>query len=182
MNTEIEFEGFTKIPRLSKEMVITEKLDGTNGLIQITEDGQFLVGSRSRWLSLDSKTSDNHGFCRWATENKEELLKLGVGRHFGEWVGQGISHGYGLKGKKFVLFNVGRWNNENKPSCCEVVPVLYTGLFDTNKIDEVMCDLLITGSRFVEGCMNPEGIVIYHSASKQLFKKTFKVENTGKGN
>ena len=33
MSTEIKFEGFKKIPRLSKEMVITEKLDGTNGLI-----------------------------------------------------------------------------------------------------------------------------------------------------
>ena len=52
----IEFEEFPKIARLSRECIITEKLDGTNAQVLITEDmdsGQrFLqVGSRSRWIT-----------------------------------------------------------------------------------------------------------------------------------
>ena len=48
MSTEIKFEVFQKIQRLSKEMVITEKLDGTNGLIQIIHNGEFFVGIKER--------------------------------------------------------------------------------------------------------------------------------------
>ena len=79
MNTP-EFISFPKIPRLFKECVITEKIDGTNGVIQITEDGDFFVGSRNRWLTEES---DNYGFYQWAMKNKDELMKLGVGKHHG---------------------------------------------------------------------------------------------------
>jgi hypothetical protein len=41
-----EFVEFKKIPRLSRECVVTEKIDGTNGVIYIGEGGEFLVGSR----------------------------------------------------------------------------------------------------------------------------------------
>jgi hypothetical protein len=165
-------------------MVITEKLDGTNGLIQITEDGQFLLGSRNRWLKIDdNKANDNMGFGKWALENKEELLKLGVGKHFGEWIGKGINkRDYNLTDKKFVLFDVHKWNNDTKPACCEVVPILYAGIFCTEKIKEVMNNLKINGSEFSKGYMNPEGIIIYHTASKQMYKKTFDFDEVGKGN
>ena len=79
-----EFVPFPKIPRLHKECVVTEKIDGTNGLIYITDDGDMFIGSRNRWLSEDS---DNFGFHRWASENHDELMKLGPGRHHGEWWG-----------------------------------------------------------------------------------------------
>ena len=68
-----EFIEFPKIPRLSREIVITEKIDGTNGVIYIGEDGEFLVGSRTRWITPET---DNHGFAKWVLANKEELLKL----------------------------------------------------------------------------------------------------------
>ena len=32
-----EFQEFKKIPRLSRDIIITEKLDGTNGVIYIGE-------------------------------------------------------------------------------------------------------------------------------------------------
>lgn len=86
----IEFVEFRKIPRLSRECVVSEKIDGTNGVICITEEGDFLVGCRSRWIDIHT---DNHGFCKWALENKEELYKLGVGTHYGEWWGSGIQRG-----------------------------------------------------------------------------------------
>lgn len=74
------FEKFPKIPRLNREIVITEKLDGTNASIEITDEGEFLVGSRNRYITPES---DNYGFARWAYANKEELLKLGPGRNGG---------------------------------------------------------------------------------------------------
>ncbi len=64
----------------------------------------MFIGSRTRWITAQD---DNHGFARWVEGNKQELLKLGAGRHFGEWWGSGIQRGYGLqKGeKRFSLFN-----------------------------------------------------------------------------
>ena len=39
----MEFIKFEKIARLNREIIITEKIDGTNAQICITEDGEFLV-------------------------------------------------------------------------------------------------------------------------------------------
>src|SRR5438552_1079029 len=80
--SEIEFNGFPKIPRLSRECVVTEKIDGTNAQILISECGEVFPGSRSRWIT---KEDDNHGFAKWVYENSVELMRLGIGRHFGEW-------------------------------------------------------------------------------------------------
>ena len=46
-----DFEVMPKIKRLSRDMVITEKLDGTNGTIMITDTDEFLVGSKNRWIT-----------------------------------------------------------------------------------------------------------------------------------
>lgn len=177
----IDFVAFKKIPRLSREVVVTEKIDGTNGVIYIGEDGEFLVGSRSRWI--DEKT-DNHNFWHWATENKEELMKLGAGTHYGEWWGSGIQRGYGLpKGeKRFSLFNTARWSDDLiRPKCCYVVPVLWTGIFDTLLIDGLLQTMKEQGSRAVPGFMNPEGVVIYHKAGNLMFKKTIEKDDEYKG-
>lgn len=176
--THPPFISFPKIPRLFKECVITEKIDGTNGVIQITEDGDFFVGSRNRWLTEES---DNHGFCRWAMENKNELMKLGVGKHHGEWWGNGIQRGYGLpKGeKRFSLFNVSIWNESNKPACCHVVPTLYIGEFSTTAIEGVMDRLKDHGSYASSRFMNPEGVMVYHTAAGQYFKVPFDKNHKG---
>ncbi len=174
----MEFKEFPSIGRLSRDIVITEKLDGTNASVTITEDGQFLTGSRNRWITPQD---DNYGFSKWAHENKDELLKLGVGSHFGEWWGQGIQRKYGLSEKRFSLFNVGRWNEENKPLCCHVVPTLYKGDFCTVAINQVMYELSgFNGSAAAPGFMNPEGVVIYHKQANVLFKKTFEHDDKGK--
>ena len=49
----VEFEAFQKIARLKRNCVITEKIDGTNAQIFIGEDGEFLTGSRNRWITPD---------------------------------------------------------------------------------------------------------------------------------
>lgn len=183
LNTE--FEMFRKIPRLTRQCVITEKLDGTNGQILVTEDGKFYAGSRSRWIltpESDEIRDDNYGFGRWALEHRDELVKgLGIGRHFGEWWGAGIQRKYGLKEKRFSLFNTSVWNETTKPACCHVVPVLYEGLFTTDRAEEWVLTLRVEGSRAVPGFMNPEGIVIYHVAAGQYFKKTLEKDEEPKG-
>jgi hypothetical protein len=180
----MEFREFIKIPRLSREVVITEKIDGTNGLVAIGDNGEFQVGSRNRWITPEQ---DNMGFACWAYAHKEELVAgLGIGFHYGEWWGQGIQRGYGLKEKRFSLFNTYRWleggkdGKDVRPACCDVVPVLYRGMFDTETVKIVLMGLVTLGSRVAPGFMNPEGIVIYHTAGNLYFKKTIKNDESPK--
>lgn len=179
---EIEFKPFPKIRRFTKiaGCVITEKLDGTNASIKIAEDGQFLTASRNRWITPER---DNYNFSKWAHDNKDELMKLGVGHHFGEWWGLGIQRGYGLQEKRFSLFNVERWNHtEVRPTCCDVVPVLGWCEFTTEKVDEYLGALAMNGSVAAPGFMNPEGIVVYYPMADLLLKKTFKNDPKGEKN
>jgi hypothetical protein len=121
--SDAEFVPFPKMARLSREIIITEKLDGTNAQVFIGEDGLIRAGSRTRWITPED---DNYGFARWVHNHADELRGLGPGRHFGEWWGQGIQRNYSLTEKRFSLFNVSRWGEE-RPACCHVVPVLYRG-------------------------------------------------------
>ena len=131
-NNVNSFQPFPKMARLSRECVITEKIDGTNAQIfvwdmaQLLEVGGKLVdpssipwlkdqdgfriaaGSRNKWLTLE-KNGDNYGFARWVFDNFEKLKWLGQGRHFGEWWGAGIQRRYGQTQKWFSLFNTARW-------------------------------------------------------------------------
>lgn len=174
----MEFTGFGKIARLNRECVITEKIDGTNAQIFITPYGEFFTGSRTRWITPQD---DTHGFSQWAHENKEELMKLGEGHHFGEWYGQKIQRGYGLKEKRFILFNTSRWSDDAvRPSCCYVVPVLYQGMFSTEKAKECIELLKEKGSVAVSGLDRPEGIVVYHVAANTYFKATIEKDEAPK--
>ena len=76
-----EFTAFPKMPRLSRDIIITEKLDGTNAQVFVGEDGTVLAGSRTRWITPQD---DNYGFARWVEDHRDELLTLGPGHHFGE--------------------------------------------------------------------------------------------------
>lgn len=173
-----EFKPFPKVPRFSRDIVITEKLDGTNASVTITESGDIFAGSRTRWITPED---DNYGFAKWVEGHKDELLKLGVGTHFGEWWGQGIQRNYGLKEKRFSLFNVSRWTNETKPECCHVVPVLWSGEMSGLNVYYTLIILAEEGSTAVPGFMKPEGIMIYHTAANQYFKKTIEKDQEGKG-
>jgi hypothetical protein len=174
----MDFLEFPKIYRVSRPCIITEKIDGTNAQICITEEGEFLTGSRTRWITPEA---DNYGFARWANENKAELLKLGVGKHYGEWWGQGVQRAYGLKEKRFSLFNTFRWLDDSaRPSCCHVVPVLYEGVFDTNKVEECIARLRSEGSIAAPGFMRPEGVVCFHVQGKFGLKKTLEKDEEHK--
>lgn len=174
----IEFAGFPKIARLSREVIVTEKIDGTNAQILISEAGTIRAGSRNRYLTLED---DGFGFARWVKEHESELLQLGPGRHFGEWWGSGIQRGYGLtKGeKRLSLFNVSRWAYE-RPACCHVVPVLWQGIFDTEAIEVCLEELRANGSRAAPGFMKPEGVVVFHIQGNFGLKKTLEKDSEPK--
>lgn len=123
-----EFKPFPKMPRMNRDCLILEKIDGTNASILIAEGTLFFektaiagwtdaetgkdmlmfAGSRTRWITPQD---DNHGFAAWVRDKADQLRELGPGHHFGEWWGSGIQRGYGLtKGeKRFSLFNAIRW-------------------------------------------------------------------------
>lgn len=163
-----DFIPFPKMARLSREIIVTEKIDGTNSQIFIGDNGEFLTGSRNRWIT---PADDNYGFSKWAHEHKDELMQLGPGRHFGEWWGQGIQRNYAQTRKRFSLFNVSRWADE-RPACCDVVPVLYRGEFMQSAWAAPLALLRKEGSVAAPGFMNPEGVIVFHVAANIGFKKT----------
>ena len=151
--------------------------DGEDGL----PTHEYLVYAQSRnQLITPGKSTDNHGFAGWVWECAAALADtLGPGYHYGEWWGSGIQRGYGLPNgeKRFSLFNTGRWTEENVQmvsglGSLSVVPVLWVGTFSEPAIVDVANYLEANGSAAAPGFMNPEGIVIYHQAARQLFKYT----------
>lgn len=102
--TDIEFQGFGKIPRLFRECVITEKIDGTNGAIgivfkefevneirdvpgsvkniKVVDRGGFEVNGMVNLAFVYAQSrnrlitpdTDNHGFARWVWDNCETLV------------------------------------------------------------------------------------------------------------
>jgi hypothetical protein len=182
-----EFIEFPKIARLAREIIVTEKIDGTNGVIYVGEDGEIIAGSRLQWIATRAKGgTDNFGFASWAEQHADELRTLGPGRHYGEWWGSGIQRGYGLREKRFSLFNVARWDESfpdarPRPACCHVVPILYRGVFVTQAIEGCLELLKVGGSRASPGFMKPEGVVVFHPQGNVGFKKTIEKDDEWKG-
>jgi hypothetical protein len=52
---------------------------------------------------------------------------------------------------------------------------------DQMHIAAIMFELKASGSLAERGYMNPEGIVVFHTAANFGFKKTFEKDVTGKG-
>lgn len=196
-----EFAPWPKTPRLFRDVVITEKIDGTNAAVHIervadyVEDADVveigearyrLVGqSRKRLIHVGD---DNFGFAAYVREHAYTLATtLGEGVHYGEWWGSGIQRGYGLTGgeKRFSLFNVHRYAEavstltEGNP--LGVVPVLYRGPFSTDKVTGHVEALRLCGSKAAPGFMRPEGVITYHSASRSVFKTLLDNDDTAKG-
>lgn len=165
---DVEFEAWPKIPRhKGANVIISEKIDGTNSAI-IIRDG-VVVGCQSR-NRLITPENDNFGFARWVSENGDELAGLGDGRHFGEWAGPGIQKNpHGFSSKKFMLFNTSRWA-EDKPPCCDVVSVLYSGEIGHDTVGDVMSEL--RASSLAAG-YKAEGVIIYYVNTRTFEKATF---------
>ncbi len=206
----IEFKAWGKTPRLFRDIVITEKIDGTNSAVIIQEvqpdedvpyqevtlierDGKWYeVGAQSRnRLITPGKTTDNYGFAAFVQKNAEALVEaLGVGHHFGEWWGEGIGRRYDeYRGMRaFSLFNVDRYRDvelhlddeSGRSVLVKPVPVLFEGEFSEDAIRHAAGELLTNGSVAAPFAPNPEGIMIYHTQSKQVYKFTFNNNDKGK--
>lgn len=181
-----DFEAFPKIPRLRRTVVVTEKIDGTNGQILVTDDGDVFAGSRNRYVEPGN---DNYGFATWVKQNEATLRDLlEPGRHFGEWWGAGVQRGYGLRERRFSLFNVSRWKPADPAAglliheCgVYVVPTLAISE-DHGCIDDCLRSLREGGSTAAPGFTLPEGVVVYHTAAGSLFKVLLENDNVPKGN
>lgn len=193
----LSFIEFPKIARLRREVVCTEKINGTNANVTIVREDQnpdpsmaivrcewegtiyhMYAGSRSRWIT---PKDDNFGFAAWVLENSGELIRLGEGTHFGEYWGRGIQCNYGLRERRFSLFNVKRWSDpETRPKCCHVVPVLARGIGFEAQVEIGLQILRDEGSRAAPGYMSPEGVVAYHTSSNHLYKITLEADDEPK--
>ena len=167
----VEFKAWEKIPRDNPFTVtISEKIDGTNACIIIKDDEIIGVQSKKRLITPED---DNYGFAKWVQDNNQELLSLGEGYHYGEWAGPGIQKNpLQLERKHFFLFNTFRWNNENpnRPTCCDVVPVLYQGELTLETIPTLLENLKTkTTVR--------EGVVVYYHTFRKYTKHTIKSPN-----
>ncbi len=169
---EPEFRKWPKIKRfLDAEMVITQKMDGTNSQIlfdDVTSTGaggfMWAVGSRNKWLT--ATTPDNFGFYAWVEKNSAKLYEaLGPGRHYGEWCGPGIQLSEGLKERKFFSFNAFLGIEERFQALVEPVPILYQGPFSLAAMYDALKDLKENGSK-VNGFKPCEGIIVRLSGEK----------------
>lgn len=204
--TNFEFTPWPRTHRLFRDVVVTEKIDGTNAAVHISQryevaspsdfelrpgeviiDGRlWCVGAQSRKRVI-TPSSDNYSFARWVQDNAADLVPiLGAGLHFGEWWGQGIQRRYGLEERRFSLFNTARWwditesgqsmaeRAEQSDLCGQVdaVPVLYEGPFSEARITSALRDLQTDGSYAAPGFMNPEGVCVFHTQTRSVFKVT----------
>jgi hypothetical protein len=179
-NETNEFIPWPKMPRLFRECIITEKIDGTNACVHVREDGTVQAGSRSRWITQED---DNYGFAAWVRDHADELRTLGVGRHFGEWWGSGIQRAYGFsKGERFFsLFNTAKWENGGYPACVRLVPILSKCHFSLKVVEDCKNFLRLSGSMAAAGFMRPEGVVVFHTAANHCFKSTLEKDEEYKG-
>lgn len=171
-------EGVTTFTREDVANIIATVPDGLDGL---DESFVVLAQSRSRFITPDR---DNYGFASYVQENAEELVAvLGPGRHYGEWYGAGIQRRYGLNEKRFALFNSDRWRDTDLSAVPRlgVVPELYRGPFDQAAIDQTVDELDELGSRAVPGFVRPEGVVVWHYASRTSYKVTCEDDAAPKG-
>ncbi|MEV5319148.1 RNA ligase family protein [Streptomyces sp. NPDC052687] len=207
-----EFTEWPKTKRLFRDIVVTEKIDGTNSAIHITavphdEPGEIRVwdghwtspvvdGTRyvvtaqsRRRIITPGKTTDNYGFAGWVYDNAADLVRiLGEGLHFGEWWGSGIQRGYEVPGRSFSLFNTERYVDIHEhvgefngvPVTVGPVPVLYSGTFSETAICHELEALKHFGSKAAPGFMNPEGICVFHSQTRNVYKVTLDNNDAGK--
>lgn len=199
-----EFVAWPTTSRLFRDVVVTEKIDGTNSAIHISAAGDVMPeGSKSvhvdgRWYVVSTqsrkriitpgKTTDNYGFAGWVYDHAAELVRLlGEGVHFGEWWGQGIQRRYDMQEKVFSLFNTERYEHLNHDdgavfggSRINTVPILYAGVFSEIAIRECLMDLKEFGSAAAPGFKNPEGICIYHTQTRGVMKVTLDNQDAGK--
>jgi hypothetical protein len=177
-----EFVPWPKTKRLFRDIVITEKIDGTNAAIHVDESGMAVAAqSRNRLITPEA---DNYGFARWVYEHAVELGELfGPGVHFGEWWGRGVQRNYGLTERRFSLFNTAAHVDVDATVggiLVRPVPVLRQCVLNTAVIHHELSKLRQRGSVAAPGFMSPEGVCVFHTQSRNVYKVTLDANDAGK--
>jgi hypothetical protein len=202
----VEFTPWPKTRRLFRDIIVSEKIDGTNAAIHIQlrgpavsdmvldaypyPPGNYVVAGEVWEVTAQSRNrlifpgNDNYGFAAWVAENAADLIELlGPGLHFGEWWGRGIQRGYGLTERRFSLFNTDKHADVQDVAdgvTVEAVPVLYRGPFSEDAIRRVLTELRDHGSWAAPGFERPEGVCVWHSQTRQVSKVTLDNQDAGK--
>lgn len=207
-----EFTAWPKTPRLFRDIIVSEKIDGTNAAIHIevlapeealyderfegyrgisddmTTAHGFVVRvtaqSRKR-LIYPGKGTDNYGFAEWVRSYASDIADvLGPGLHYGEWWGAGINRNYGEAARHFSLFNTDKHRALDVTiggSRVRPVPVLYQGPFRESEITGWLARLAQHGSiASTTPFDDPEGICVWHSQTRSVFKVTLDNNDAGK--
>lgn len=197
------FTPWPKTPRLLRDVTVTEKIDGTNAAVAVVRVGDIanddiagakVIGTANGWLAVFAQSrkrlitpeADNAGFARWVWANAAEIVEaLGEGLHFGEWWGSKIGRKYGYaSGERFFsLFNTDKHADTDAAIGgvrVRPVPVLYRGPMNTAVIHHELSKLRQGGSVAAPGFANPEGVCVFHHASRQVFKATLDANDAGK--
>ena len=197
------YASFPSIERLENiYCVISEKVDGTNGLIEINEvfpvgepkEIQIRFGSRNRYITFNNDNADFANFFRHYEARFKDvaadiiLKELEVSgetltecqeqyplRIYGEWFGSGIQRGYGLKDKFFMPFSTFYAEKLIEYQVPNIVKpnIMYTGKFNKLTADMCMNTLAIHGSGIIKDYKRPEGIVIHFPKYNFRLKQTF---------
>lgn len=142
----MEFQAYAEIESLfrqpdllkAEEVVITEKIDGTNSRIGVI-NSQFMVGGRNAVYDLNAPKND-FGFVQWCKENNVEnrLRSLAIDNVivYGEFCGEKINVPIYRKGRNFLVIDIkinGSYQDWNKvvelasKMGFSTVPILYRG-------------------------------------------------------
>lgn len=174
------------------EADLIQSVPGDNSLhvVQVGRVKWAVTAQSRKCIITPGKTTDNYGFAGWVYDNATELVRiLGEGLHFGEWWGKGIQRNYGVSGRQFTLFNTERYADLEHtqvgffggiPVTVGVVPVLYEGTFNQGQIEGALRSLDRFGSVAAPGFGKPEGICVYHTQTRGVFKVTLDHNDAGK--
>ncbi len=154
---------------LNGTVTIQPKIDGTNSVVFLGDDGLVHAGSRKRELSLHD---DNAGF--YNTIEKDENIKAYLLKHpthlvYGEWLVPHSIKSYNEDAwRKFYIFDVFDAVEERYLSYDEYVPMLEEfnltyipeiARLENPTIEEVATYINKTHYLMPEGC-TPEGVVV----------------------
>lgn len=188
-----KFEPWPKTLHVDKVMgnvIVTEKIDGTNACIVFQDDGYMFTQSRNRIITPDQ---DNQGFAKWAYRNQKNLFYIfGPGRHYGEWWGKKIGRTYNMQHNVFSVFNNGRFyrtdgNDMDSMSTraqegplfdqVSAVPLIYTGVYGSEQMVEKVFEFETGKSKaaaeFGVEFYDPEGVCYYFRNFDRVAKLVF---------
>ncbi|MDO5438907.1 MAG: RNA ligase family protein [Erysipelotrichaceae bacterium] len=188
----MQYKSYQHIERLGREEVegilegkcyIQPKIDGTNGVLFLGDDGVVHAGSRKKELTLED---DNAGFCKKLTGNSAILSYLQ--QHpdhylFGEWLIPHTIRFYNEDSwQQFYIFDVFELSGENGRylSYEEYVPLLEEygltyipclAVLDHPQ-EEQLAELLVKNHYLLAEDRTGEGIVIKNYDYKNRFGRT----------